>query len=172
MASSCIRERIYTNQGQLRLWDPYTAFWLDNSTIVLEDNVSTEAKPDYNVIGINIETGKKTLIAEHAYKPVTMPDKNLIKVEHFKDFASSNGSIEIIRSGKVIGSFGTKLNEYGNFFYVDENTLVFNRGDEIFIYSVDTGKSETLGNGYIIGLSQDKGRLYYITNYMMLYYID
>lgn len=166
-------ENMYKVRTIEALGPVYSLQWLDNDTIVLEDNISTENKLDYNVIGININTGKKNIIAEHAYKPHAMPDNGLIKVERFKDFRSSDGTVEILREGKAISSFKTKLNEYGNFFFVDENTLVYNTYEnEIISRHLDTGKFETLGNGYIIGLSQDKSKLYYMTNYKMLYYID
>lgn len=145
--------------------------WLDNENIVLEDNLSTESRLDYKVVGINIKTGNKSLIAEHAYKPVTMPEKGLIKLERAKDFGSGEGSIAIIKNNKVQRSFEKKLYECSNFFFADENTMVYNHNNDIVVYNIDTGKSEVLGDGYIIGVSKDGSKLYYMTNYKMFYYI-
>lgn len=145
--------------------------WLDNENIVLEDNLSTESRLDYKVVGINIKTGNQSLIAEHAYKPVTMPQKGLIKLERAKDFSSGEGSIAIIKNNKVQRSFEKKLYECSNFFFADENTMVYNHNNDIVVYYIDTGKSEVLGEGYIIGVSKDGSKLYYMTNYKMLYYI-
>lgn len=146
--------------------------WLDNETLVLEDNISTENQPDYNVISININTGRKSVIAEHAFMPAVLTGKDIIKVESFKDFNSGKRSIDIIKSGKKIESFGADPFQYDNFFFSDENTLVYNQDDKIFAYYIDKDRSEHVADGFIIGLSADGSRVYYMTNYKMLYYID
>lgn len=163
------------NQFRARYMEIFGAIadvqWFDNENVVLEDNLSTESRLDYNIVKINIKTGKKSLIAEHAYKPVTMPEKGLIKIERAKDFGSGEGSIDIIKDDKVLRSFERKLYECSNFFFADENTMVYNHNDEVVVYYIDTGKSEVLGDGYIIGVSKDGSKLYYMTNYKMFYYI-
>ncbi|MGB7604458.1 MAG: hypothetical protein WBL93_03180 [Lutisporaceae bacterium] len=163
------------NQFRARYMEIFGAIadvqWLDNENVVLEDNLSTESLLDYNIVKINIKTGKKSLIAEHAYKPVTMPEKGLMKIERAKDFGSGEGSIDIIKDDKVLRSFERKLYECSNFFFADENTMVYNHNDEVVVYYIDTGKSEVLGDGYIIGVSKDGSKLYYMTNYKMFYYI-
>lgn len=146
--------------------------WLDNETMVLEDNLFTAEKQDYNVISINTKTGIKSLIAEHAFRPAVLEGGNLIKVESFKEFGMSERSIDFIKNGKKIKSFKAGAFLYDNFHFSDENTVIYNENDKILVYYIDKGKTEVLGNGYIIGLSEDSSKLYYMTNHKMLYYID
>ncbi|HYE12758.1 MAG TPA: hypothetical protein VEF53_21570 [Patescibacteria group bacterium] len=146
--------------------------WWDNESLLLEDNLSLENQQDYNVISINIKTGKKSLMAEHAFRPALLPGKDLIKVESFKDYNSGERSIDIIKDGKKIKSFKAEPYQYDNFFFGDENILIYNENDKILAYDIDKGKSEALGNGYIIGLSENGSKVYYMTNHKMLYYID
>lgn len=145
--------------------------WLDNENIVMEDNISSETKRDYNVIKIDIKTGKKSVIAEHAYKPLVLPGRNLLKVESFDDIGSDKGSIDIIKNGSTIRSFAASTYEYSSFFFADENTMIGNHLDEIVVFHIATGSSEVIGRGYIVGLSKDRSKVYYMTNYKMLYYI-
>jgi hypothetical protein len=146
--------------------------WIDSDTIVLEDNLFANDKQDYNVISINTKTGKKSVIAEHAFRSAVFPGKDLIKVESFKEFGVGERSIDILKNGKKIKSFKAEPYLYDNFHFFDENTLIYNENDKILIYYIDKGKSEQIGSGYIIGLSKDSSKLYYMTNHKMLYYID
>lgn len=146
--------------------------WLDNETLILEDNVSNGNKMDFNVKSIDIDTGKETVIAQHSFKPSIFQGKNLMKVESFKDFDSGERYIDIIKDDKKIGGFKAKAYQYDNFFFSDENTLIYNEKEKIFAYYIDIDKSEQLGNGYIAGLSDDGSKVYYFTNYKMFYYID
>ncbi|MDF2531152.1 MAG: hypothetical protein K0Q65_733 [Clostridia bacterium] len=146
--------------------------WLDNETLILEDNISSENQLDYNIISVNIKTGKKTLIAEHAFKPVVLTGKDIIKLESSKDFNTGEGSIEILKNGKKAVGFQKEAYQYNNFFFADENTLIYNENDKILAYDIDKGKSEVLGNGYIIGVTENGSKVYYMTNHRMLYYID
>jgi hypothetical protein len=146
--------------------------WLDSDTLVLEDNLFANDKQDYNVISINTKTGEKSLIAEHSFRPVVFQGKDLIKVESFKEFGVGERSIDIIKSGKKIKSFKAGSFLYDNFHFFDENTLVYNENNKIFVYYIDKGKSVQIGNGYIIGLSEDGSKVYYMTNHKMLHYLD
>jgi hypothetical protein len=146
--------------------------WLDNETMVLEDNLFTADKQDYNVISIHIKTGIKTLIAEHAFRPAVFEGGSLIKVESFKEFGMSDRSIDFIKDGKKIKSFQAGNFLYDNFHFSDENTVIYNENDKIRMYHIDNGKTEVLGNGYIIGLSAEGSKVFYMTNHKMLYYID
>jgi|GEM_PF-5053580 len=146
--------------------------WMDNSTLILEDNISKENQMDFNVISVNIQTGNKTIVAEHAFKPVVLKGTGLLKVESFKDFGEPGRSIDILKNGSRIKSFKAESYQYDNFFFSNENTLVYNEGEKIFAYYIDKGKSEQLGKGYIVGLSEDGSRILYMTNHRMLYYID
>jgi hypothetical protein len=146
--------------------------WLDNETMVLEDNLFTADKQDYNVISIHIKTGIKTLIAEHAFRPAVFEGGSLIKVESFKEFGMSDRSIDFIKDGKLIKSFQAGNFLYDNFHFSDENTVIYNENDKIRMYYIDNGKTEVLGNGYIIGLSAEGSKVFYMTNHKMLYYID
>jgi hypothetical protein len=146
--------------------------WLDNETIILEDNISTDNKLDYNIISINIKTGKKSMIAEHAFKPVVLTGKGIIKVESFEDYGSGERSIDIIKDGKKLRSFKAGNFYYDNFFFSNENIMIYNEGEKIVAYYIQKGKSEVLGNGHVIGLSADGGKIYYMSNNKMLYYIN
>jgi hypothetical protein len=146
--------------------------WLDNETMVLEDNLFKADKQDYNVISIHIKTGIKTLIAEHAFRPAVFEGGSLIKVESFKEFGMSDRSIDFIKDGKLIKSFQAGNFLYDNFHFSDENTVIYNENDKIRMYHIDNGKTEVLGNGYIIGLSAEGSKVFYMTNHKMLYYID
>lgn len=146
--------------------------WLNEDTLILEDNLSKENKLDYNVISLDIKSGKKTVVAEHAFKPAVIPSAGLIKIESFEDFDSGKRSIDIFKNGKKIKSFKAASYQYDNFFFSDENTLVYNEGEKIHAYAIDKGKSELIGKGTIIGTSEDGSRVFYITNHRMLYYID
>jgi len=146
--------------------------WLDSESLLLEDNLSIGDQQIYNVIAVNTKTDKKTVLAEHAFKPVVLQGKNLIKVESFKDFYSGMRSIDIIKDGRKIRSFKAEPYQYDNFFFADENTMIYNEREKILAYHIDQDKTEQLGNGYIIGLSSDGSKLYYMTNHKMLYYID
>lgn len=145
--------------------------WLDNESLALEDNVTKENQFDFNIININVNTGNKTVMVPHAFMPVVLPGKNLMKVESFKDFGIES-SIDIIKNGKKIKSFKAKPYQYDNFIFADENTLIYNERDALMVYYIDKGRSEMLGNGHIIGLTEDGSQVYYMTNYRDLYYID
>jgi hypothetical protein len=146
--------------------------WLNKENLLLEDNISADNQIDLNVISINIETGKKSLVAEHAFRPAVFQGENLIKVESFEEFGAEGRSIDIIKNGKKIKNFKAGPFLYDNFYFSDENTVIYNENDKILVYYIDKGKSEVLGNGYIIGLSEDSSKVYYMTNHKMLYYID
>ena len=146
--------------------------WVDNESLILEDNLTMENQFDFNVISINISTGNKAIIAQHAFKPVVFPGKALLAVESFKNFGTGDGSIDILKEGKKIKSFKAKSYQYDNFFFSNENTLIYNEKEKIFAYYINQGKSEVIGNGRIIGLSEDGGKVYYMTNHRDLYYID
>jgi hypothetical protein len=146
--------------------------WWDNESLVLEDNVTRENQMDFNIINININTGSRTTMVQHAFMPVVLTGKDLMKVESFKDFGTGESSIDIIKNGEKIRSFKAKAYQYDNFIFADENTLVYNEGDTILVYYLDKGRSEMLGNGHIVGLNEDGSQLYYMTNYRDIYYID
>ncbi|MDF2592668.1 MAG: hypothetical protein K0S75_2134, partial [Clostridia bacterium] len=146
--------------------------WLDNESLVLEDNVTKGSQFDFNIINVNVNTGNKTTMVQHAFKPVVLPGKALMKVESFKDFGTGESNIDIIKNGKKIRSFKARPYQYDNFIFADENTLVYNEGETLLVYYIDKGRSEMLGTGHIIGLTEDGSQVYYMTNHKDLYYID
>lgn len=146
--------------------------WQDKDTLIMEDNISKEGQQDYNVISVNIKTGDKRVLAEHSFMPKVLKDSQLVKVESFADFYDGHRSINLLKDGKNLASFKSQAYPYENFFFVDSDTLVYNEQEKIWAYHIIQGTKEQIGKGYITGVSEDGGKVYYVTNHKMLYYID
>lgn len=146
--------------------------WQNDETLIMEDNASKEGTQDYNVVSINIKTGAKAILAAHAFLPKVLRDSQLVKVESFYDFYDGQRSIELLKEGKPLISFKAQAYQYENFFFADSDTLVYNEKEKIWAYHIAKGTKEQIGKGYILGLSEDGSKVYYMTNQKMLYYID
>lgn len=147
--------------------------WLDNCNIVIENNENS-SRIDLSLIKVNIETGIKETILRNALTPVTLPGKDVILAERCRDGAARYSEFTVIQEGKETAQINMKTDKYpegcmlSNFFFIDENKLVCNAEDEIILFDIKSNTKEVLGKGNIIGLSKDKDKVYYITDYQNL----
>lgn len=147
--------------------------WKDNSTLMIESASGTLDINSYDILEINVETGKKKIYVENAIRPLTLPEKDLMLVQKW----TGNESIgyKIIFKGNESGTIPFKTSKHpegstlGNFYFLDENRLVFNRDDDIVLYDINKKTEDILGRGIIIGISDDRSRLYYMSNCIWFY---
>lgn len=154
-------------------WVPGMA-WLDNSHIAVEDGGYDENQ-NYDIVKLDIENGEKDTLIKNAIIPVTLPGKDTVLALKYDGYNTDPGEYVIVSGGRETGTI--KINPdnseepkfLSNFLFTDNDHLVFNRNDDIVLYTISGKSEEVLGKGTIVGSTQDKSRIYYMTNYMGLY---
>lgn len=153
---------------------PPDMVWLDDSHILLDTQVKPDGSEAGNITCVNINDGSSEIYYKGAMEPVTLPGKDLVMIRKVTD----GNEYVLLSGGKQIGSINNKSDEYPqgitiyNAYFMDENSLVYNKGEDIMLYNISSRLQVLLGRGHIFGISQDRTKVYYMTNYQILYYFD
>jgi hypothetical protein len=123
-------------------------------------------------VKINIENGKKETLIKGAVTPAALPGKDMVVANRYNNTDYGLSEYVIISGGKEAGTI--KWKPYStdqavlcsNIQFTDDDHLVFNRNDDLVLYTISQKKEETICKGTIVGLSQDRSRVYFMTNYV------
>lgn len=143
--------------------------WLDDRNLVLENERQ-------DIVRIDIQTGKKQLLVSNAIEPVVDPLSGNLMVTRTKE-RDDRGYYEdrtylVIKDGVETEIGRGSANEFTNAYFLDKDKLVFNRKGDIVLFDLSSKNEEILGQGEIFGVSEDRTRVYYLTNYQKLLYFD
>jgi hypothetical protein len=145
--------------------------WYDNNHVIMENMENTNEKRDFNIIRLNVETGEKEILIRKGLKPEVMSGKNILKFEKYEGDLHDKVTFTLYEDGIENELFTDSKYRYSNFYFIDENRIVFNREDDIVLLDTEKKSERILGNGFMIGISLDKSKIYFITNYRLLYFI-
>ncbi|NLI91241.1 MAG: hypothetical protein GX434_03290 [Peptococcaceae bacterium] len=146
--------------GQTRQSFPTTIYiqWMDDENLVFID------KED--VVKLDLTTGKKELLLKNATKPVTLHGIGLVLAQ--KKDPSNSGSVLLTEKGVKEVLTG---DEISNCNFISKEKLVFNIGEDIYLYDIEKDQKEKMEQqGFILGLTPDKDAVYYLTNYNNIYW--
>lgn len=133
--------------------------WVDNRYLVAEESVYQVGR---NLVTVDTTTGAKKSYLKSGAEPAALPGKNLLRY-----FREQDGRYIYVKNGQSIDlkypDVFTK-----NHYFIDENRVVFNRGDQIILYDLERRSETILGQGTIFGTSSDRKRVYYLTNFREL----
>lgn len=135
--------------------------WLDNRYIIAEESMYQVGR---NLVTLDTSLGTKKSYLKSGSEPAALAGKNLLRY-----FREQDGRYIFVKNGHTIDlkypDVFTK-----NHFFVDESRVVFNRGDQIILYDFDKRGETVLGQGTIFGISADRKRVYYMTNFRGMVY--
>lgn len=141
--------------------------WLDDGHIVIEDRVNDEGS-GFNIVKLNIKDGCKEGIIDNVIMPVTLPGSGMTAAR--KMYAEKSEYV-ILSDNSIVGIIneGTdEYNYYDNLFFIDSDHLVYNKNNEVFLFTISRNCEEYLCSGTIIGSSPDRKLIYYMTDCMPL----
>ncbi len=122
--------------------------WLDDNTIIFQD--------EKDIAKLDITTGVKETIIKDAQEPVVCQNSNYLMVKHFKESKYRPFLYNLSKNKEIDPG-----SDMSNLISVSKNKFLYNQEQDIILFDISQNKKEIIGKGKIVGISSDKGTVYY-----------
>lgn len=160
--------------GESDQYPIYNLGWLSNDEIIYESAIGYKKPDQVNILKTNINTKATETVVEGAINPEPFPDFESVMVIKYDNINFVKGAYTLITPKGEYPLFNAPISTTNNFHMLENQQLIYNRlqsdGKDLDVVLIDifTGEKTILGKGKIIGTSEDKTKIYYVSNQKFL----